>query len=110
MSLKSSHGNTDGDNQKLKKFANVNPNVFARREVKVDLWKVEGQKATFVSAKTFPEPVLVLEDGEAYELERPEEKPVPAPRMYPDKEMFPGSVMEFVKPAPPPYYSYDESN
>lgn len=96
--------------QKFKKFASVNPNVFARRKVRLDVWKIEGQKATHVSARSFPEPVLVLEDGEVYELDRPQKELISAPRMYPDREMFPGSVMEFVKAAPPPFYSNDDSD
>lgn len=66
--------------------------------------------AMYVSARSFPEPVLVLEDGEVYVLDRSENESIPAPRMYPDKEMFPGSVLEFVTAASPPYYSHDDSD
>lgn len=105
--------------QKLEKFAKNNPNIFMRPEIKTEVWKIKGQKATYVeggivgfkladdliSATVAPSSDEETSSGEATV---PETKPSMPPRMYPDKEMFPGSVMEFVKPAPPPLYPGDE--
>lgn len=111
--------------QRLEKFANINPNIFMRPEIKTEMWKIKGQKATFVEggivgfksaddlisatvASSSDEEPSSDEDTSSGEVTMPETKPSMPPRMYPDKEMFPGSVMEFVKPAPPPLYPGDE--
>lgn len=87
--------------------------MFAQREVTTELWTIEGRKATFKEEHSFPLPMIL--ENERFEdvtLEEglPEKKPKPAPRLYPDREMFPGSVMEFLRPAPPPFYSHDDSD
>lgn len=99
--------------KKIDKFSNVNPNVFAQREVKLEVWRIEGRKATYVDEKSYPRPLMIIEDGSSKVLcsdeTLVEERPIPAPRMYPDREMFPGSILEFVRPAPPPFYGLDDS-
>lgn len=77
------------------------------------MWRIEGQKATYIEEQSYPRPPWNWDDEEPFEnvsLEHALLKngPNPAPRMYPDREMFPGSVMEFVRPAPPPFYSDDD--
>lgn len=99
----------------MEKFANDNPNVFAQREIKLEVWKIDGHDATYLMSHSYPEltkqvdedrTVVVDEDGN----EIPPPTP-PKPRRYPDKEMFPGSVMQFAKAVRTVYrYAYSDSD
>lgn len=69
----------------MRMFEMANPNVFAPGEIIVETWRIEGETATFVSRYTS------LSD---------EETSPPPDRTYPDREMFPGSIMQFVEALP----------
>ncbi|ROW05244.1 hypothetical protein VSDG_00434 [Cytospora chrysosperma] len=71
--------------KKMRMFEMANPNVFAPGEIIVETWRIEGETATFVSRYTS------LSD---------EETSPPPDRTYPDREMFPGSIMQFVEALP----------
>ncbi|KUI68110.1 hypothetical protein VM1G_04283 [Cytospora mali] len=79
--------------KKLRNFRGTNPNVFAPGEIIVEKWRIEGMTATFVSRH----PRTSDED------EHP-----PPDRSYPDREMFPGSIMQFVKPLPASSWSDED--
>lgn len=77
----------------MRVFKRENPNVFAPSEIIVETWQVEGQRATFVSR---------------HPRSDDEDTSPPPDRVYPDREMFPGSIMQFVKDLPAPYWSDEE--
>ncbi|ROW09711.1 hypothetical protein VMCG_02186 [Cytospora schulzeri] len=79
-------------NKDIKKKAN--PNVFAPGEIIVETWRIEGETATFVSRYTS------FSDEDVSEDTTP-----PPDRIYPDREMFPGSIMQFVEALPAPAWS-----
>lgn len=85
----------------MEKFADDNPNVFARREVLLDVWNIVAHEAKFVSSSSYPQYKRMDEEGKEilvneYGLKLPK-MPAKPNRWYPDKEMFPGSVMQFTK-------------
>ncbi|CAN8102959.1 unnamed protein product [Discula destructiva] len=100
--------------KKFEKFALDNPNVFAQREIKADIWMISAQKAWLVSSEIFearPRVKVQLLDGSEMELDEDgnrlvkQRRPPPSElRVYPDKEIFPGSVMQFAKPFSSLYY------
>lgn len=97
--------------QKFEKFASLNPNFVARPEIRMETWSIVGQLATYVegtlvggSSKMALAGDQSLEENASDEDVELQTGPVMLPRRYPDKEMFPGSVMEFVRPAPPPHW------
>ncbi|KUI60330.1 hypothetical protein VP1G_07552 [Cytospora mali] len=79
--------------KKLRNFREANPNVFTPSEIIVEKWRIEGMTATFVSRHPRPSD---------------EDEPPPPDRSYPDREMFPGSVMQFVKPLPASSWSDED--
>lgn len=104
-----------GTTQKLEKFAGINPNFIACPEVRMETWSIVGQMATYVEGTLVRGSLKMALAGDqslkanpSDEEGEPQTGPAMLPRPYPDKEMFPGSVMEFVRPAPPPLYSVDE--
>ena len=66
----------------MKAFGETNPNVFAPGEVITEIWRIEGLTATFV---------------DRYSSLGDIEISPPPDRVFPDQEMFPGSIMQFVE-------------
>lgn len=62
-----------------------NPNIFRPPKITVETWRIDGQQATFLAC-----------DRESDD----EEDSEPPSRSYPDHELFPGSIMQFVGPLP----------
>lgn len=81
----------------MKAFALTNPNVFMPRQITVSVWRIDGRRASFLSETTWPR----QEDGE-------ERHPTPPDRTYPDREMFPGSIMQFVQANALLFYQGDD--
>lgn len=77
------------------------------------MWDIEGHDATFASSINYPVLTKTLDDETVVVVDeygnviRPPTPP--EPRRYPDKEMFPGSVMEFAK-AVRGLYRYDNDD
>lgn len=69
----------------MRAFEQANPNVFAPGQIIKETWRIEGEKATFVCRHPG------FEDEDVSQ---------PPNRTYPDREMFPGSIMQFVKALP----------
>lgn len=74
-------------------FKRANPNVFAPGEVIIETWRIEGSRASFVSRHP----------GDSDKDASP-----PPDREYPDREMFPGSIMQFVKGLPASVWDEEE--
>lgn len=70
-----------------------NPNVFKPGKITVDTWRVDGHQATFLTYPHQPEP---------------NEGTSPPRRTYPDRELFPGSIMQFVDALPEADWSDEE--
>lgn len=96
----------------MKRFADENPNVFAKREIRVEVWNIVAHYATCIASTRFPEPIVNVptEEEIARYAEMEDEETLPNPKRYPDKEMFPGSVMQFVKPVATLFYAESESD
>lgn len=77
----------------MRDFKRANPNVFAPGEIIIETWHIEGQTATFISRHP--------RSGE-------EGTTLPPDRVYPDREMFPGSIMQFVEALPASSWSDEE--
>lgn len=80
----------------MKHFIYTHPNVFMPCHIIVEEWLIDGQRAIFKAGRIYG-PRGKKEDM----LEQPD-------RMYPDREMFPGSIMEFLEPLPPPLNDDEE--
>lgn len=81
-------------------FADKNPNIFMHREITVSVWRIEGHTASFWFDRVWPE----TEDGK-------EKAPQPPDRTYPDREMFPGSIMQFLGSGTPHlFYRHDSED
>lgn len=74
----------------MKTFETANPNVFAPSQIIVETWRIDGHTATFVCRHPSSDD---------------EDTSPPPDRTYPDREMFPGSIMQFVKALPAPAWS-----
>ncbi|KAL1876495.1 hypothetical protein Daus18300_002739 [Diaporthe australafricana] len=79
--------------KKIMRFQMSNPNVFRPGKITVDTWRVDGQQATLLTRPHQPEP----NDGTK-----------PPRRTYPDRELFPGSIMQFVDALPEADWSDEE--
>jgi hypothetical protein len=71
--------------KKISLFQKSNPNVFTPCKITVETWHVIGQQATLISAV------------DEWNRDRHRE---PVCRSYPDPELFPGSIMQFVDALP----------
>lgn len=69
-----------------------NPNIFRPGKITVETWRIDGQQATYL----------------ACHQTEPEEGFKPPRRTYPDRELFPGSIMQFVDGLPEADWSGDE--
>ncbi|ROW13235.1 hypothetical protein VPNG_04846 [Cytospora leucostoma] len=78
---------------KMRDFRRANPNVFAPGEIIIETWHIEGQIATFISRHP--------RSGNV-------DNALPPDRIYPDREMFPGSIMQFVEALPASSWSDEE--
>lgn len=62
-----------------------NPNIFTPGKITIETWRIDGQQATFLACR---------------HQTKPEEGSEPPSRTYPDRELFPGSIMQFVNALP----------
>lgn len=69
----------------------TNPNAFKPCKITEETWRIDGQQATFVDVP----PKCALK---------------PPCRSYPDPELFPGSIMQFVGALPEGAWSDDEDD
>lgn len=81
--------------KKINYFEVTNPNIFKPCKITEETWRIDGQQATFVA-------VPHKSDGD--------QNPEPLCRSYPDPEMFPGSIMQFVGALPEGDWSDDEGD
>lgn len=71
--------------KKINGFQMANPNIFSPGKITVETWRIDGQQATFLACHHRPDAAEVSE---------------PQCRSYPDRELFPGSIMQFVGALP----------
>ncbi|KAG6366172.1 hypothetical protein INS49_000348 [Diaporthe citri] len=84
---------TDMWRKKITGFQMSNPNIFRPGKLTVETWRIEGQKATFLAG---------------HHQTKAEEGSEPPCRTYPDRELFPGSIMQFVDALPEADWSDEE--
>lgn len=77
-------------------FQVSNPNIFKPCKITVETWAIDGQQATFLACHHKPERF------------RCNKHPEPLCRSYPDPELFPGSIMQFVHALPEGDWSDEE--
>lgn len=66
-------------------FQSSNPNIFRPGKITVETWRIDGSHATFIASHDQAEVKMGDE---------------PPSRSYPDRELFPGSIMQFVDALP----------
>lgn len=71
----------------------TNPNIFRPGKITVETWRIDGQQATFLACHHKPD----ADEGSE-----------PQCRSYPDRELFPGSIMQFVGALPEGDWSDEE--
>ncbi|POS81149.1 hypothetical protein DHEL01_v200472 [Diaporthe helianthi] len=81
--------------KKLTYFEVTNPNAFKPCKVTKETWRIDGRLATFVGVP--PESAS-------------DKDPEPLCRFYPDPELFPGSIMQFVGALPEGDWSDDDED
>lgn len=81
--------------KKITCFQMINPNIFRPGEITVETWRIDGQQATFLGC---------------HHRTKPEEFSEPPIRSYPDRELFPGSIMQFVDALPEADWSDEDQD
>lgn len=79
--------------KKITSFQRSNPNIFRPGKITVETWRIDGPEATFLTCQHKSEADSSFE---------------PLSRSYPDRELFPGSIMEFVDALPEADWSDEE--
>lgn len=68
------------------------PNAPIPEQIIIEVWKIDKQRAIFEWGRILEPP------HSSHPMEEQQD------RLYPDREMFPGSITEFLKPLPPPFF------